>query len=277
MPRGLTAFVLSAVAFVALGVTSAGPAQAATMVSSRTLLNDLATHSEHGSGYARSKFGSGWLDADHDGCDTRDEVLIAEAVSGPHIGAGCALSVGSWFSPYDGVATTAPSGFDIDHLVPLAEAWQSGAWRWTAGTRSRYANDLGYAADLIAVTAHSNRSKGEKEPQDWMPARASYRCRYLANWVAVKWRWRLRVNPAELSFLRGHLRACGWPSVRKPSHPTIALRSTTTTTGGTTGSLDPRFDYCYEAKAAGYGPYYRGVDPEYDWYTDADNDGVVCE
>jgi hypothetical protein len=213
--RSLAAVAIG-LAVACVGSAAVVPAQAATKVSSRALLRDLVVSGEHGRGYDRSKFAD-WQDADGDGCDTRDEVLISEAIDGPTVGVGCRLTRGVWFSRYDGVSTTDPSTFDIDHLVPLAEAWQSGAYRWTAGTRARYSNDLGYRADLIAVTAHSNRSKGEREPQDWMPERASYRCTYLASWVAVKWRWRLRVNAVEKDFLRSRLRTCGWPSVVKPA------------------------------------------------------------
>jgi hypothetical protein len=279
----LAAFAAFA-AFAALGASLvvAPSADAATRVSTRALLNDLVGHAEHHRGYDRDKFAD-WRDADGDGCDTRDEVLMHEAIDLPSISSGCRLSSGRWFSKYDGVTTTDPSNFDIDHMVPLAEAWQSGAHRWSSATRARYSNDLRYGAALIAVTAHANRSKGEQEPQDWMPERSSYRCTYLANWVAVKWRWHLKVNSAEESFLRSHLRACDWPTVVKPSRATITLRSVdgggsdTGGSDGSGGSLDPRFSYCYQAIDAGYGPYYEGVDPEYGWYDDADNDGVVCE
>jgi hypothetical protein len=201
-------------------VATTGTAQAATSMSTKYLLHHLTSKTEHTSGYARSKF-TLWIDADHDGCDTRDEVLIAEATEHPHVGAGCDLTGGRWQSKYDGLTSTNPSGFDIDHLVPLNEAWQSGAWEWAAATRKAYANDLGYPATLIAVSAHENRSKGDREPQDWMPARNAYACAYVSHWVAVKWRWHLSVNSAERSFLTRELTSCGWPSVPKPTRPTI--------------------------------------------------------
>lgn len=123
---------------------------------------------------------------------------------------------------YDGTTTTDPSTFDIDHLVALNEAWQSGAWKWNADTRRRFANDLGYKFSLIAVTASSNRSKGDREPQDWMPERPGFACTYVKQWVAVKWRWRLAVNRGEREVLRSTLRDCGWPRVLKPSRASIA-------------------------------------------------------
>jgi hypothetical protein len=276
-------------ALVASGlVAAASPASAAGSVSTRYLLAHLASGAEHAAGYDRAKF-SLWADADHDGCDSRDEVLIAEAVVKPRVRAGCDLRGGRWSSRYDGLTTRDPSGFDIDHMVPLNEAWQSGAWRWTAATRKAYANDLGYKASLIAVSAHSNRSKSDREPQDWLPELTGYACTYEAQWTAVKWRWHLKVNAAERSFLASRLRSCGWPRVQKPSRPAHRGDSGGGSTGGSGGGssgggtggggggTDPRFDYCYNAIAAGYGPYYRGTDPEYAWYTDSDGDGVVCE
>jgi hypothetical protein len=98
---------------------------------------------------------------------------------------------------YDRLRFTASSKLDIDHVVPLAEAWDSGAWRWTAARRQAFANDLGKSWVLIAVSAHSNRSKGDRDPSGWMPTSASYTCRYLAVWVAIKARWHLTVDPVE--------------------------------------------------------------------------------
>lgn len=159
LARALVALAASTLVVTGLATSTATPAGAATgAISSRYLLNRLGHGSEHVAGYDRAKFNL-WVDADHDGCDTRAEVLIQEATVTPRVGADCALAGGKWRSPYDGVTTTDSSTFDIDHLVPLAEAWQSGAWKWSAATRQAYANDLGYRPDLIAVTAHENRSK----------------------------------------------------------------------------------------------------------------------
>jgi hypothetical protein len=198
------------------------PASASTStMSTRSMLSQLVSAPEHSAGYARSRF-TLWTDADRDGCDTRSEVLIQEATTRPHVGAGCALSRGKWRSPYDGVTTVDPSTLDIDHLVPLNEAWQSGAWNWSSATRRAYANDLSYPADLIAVSAHENRSKGDREPQDWMPDRTAYACTYLKHWVAVKWRWHLDVNGVERRFLTSRLAGCGWPRDPTPTRPTIS-------------------------------------------------------
>lgn len=151
---------------------------------------------EHRTGYQRSKFRL-WVDTDHDGCNTRKEVLIAEAIVAPRIKAGCTLIDGKWLSLYDRRSFTDSSKLDLDHVVPLAEAWDSGAWRWTAARRQAFANDLGKPWVLIAVSAHSNRSKGDRDPSGWMPTSTSYTCRYLAVWVAIKARWHLTVDSVE--------------------------------------------------------------------------------
>mgnify|MGYP000079240036 CR=1 FL=1 len=132
-------------------------------------------------GYDRSLF-KHWIDADKDGCDTRKEVLIEEAIIKPKIGKKCVLSGGTWLSSYDN-KTIKGSGstLDVDHMVPLAEAWRSGAWKWTAAQRQAYANDLDNSEALIAVTLSTNRSKGDKDPSLWMPAKDQ--CIYIQNWI----------------------------------------------------------------------------------------------
>jgi hypothetical protein len=120
----------------------------------RDALAALPLRSESRTGYERSKFRH-WTDADRDGCNTRMEVLKAEAVTAPLQGPNCVLTGGSWYSPYDDRYLDSASKLDVDHLVPLAEAWDSGASAWTAKERELYANDLGDARDLIAVSAAS--------------------------------------------------------------------------------------------------------------------------
>ena len=118
----------------------------------------LRTAAEHIGGYDRTLF-KHWIDADKNGCDTRKEVLIAEAVIKPKKGAKCILTGGKWLSAYDGMSYTKDASLDIDHVVPLAEAWRSGAWAWTSKQRQDFANDLTDSRVLIAVTASANRSK----------------------------------------------------------------------------------------------------------------------
>jgi hypothetical protein len=274
---------MAAVLATALGCTVAvaPPAEAANRQPAVKVLSSLPVSSEVDSGYSRDLFRH-WIDASGDGCDTREEVLISERVSGTVVG--CRVIGGRWRSLYDGAVTSNSSSFDVDHMVPLKEAWDSGGWRWSAGTREDYANDLGYAHSLVAVSASSNRSKSDRDPTEWLPPLG--RCAYAKSWIGVKYRWRLSVNPAEKSTLTRVLADCP-PLMVLPAlasrveNPNVQSPSSTSSSasgGGTSsGRLDPRFDTCGEANAAGYGPYSRGQDPEYRWYIDRDSDGLACE
>ncbi len=212
-PLHLRVLVILAAALL-LVVTVALPAGAVTKVTGTPLqlLARLSTAAEHYWGYDRAKF-EHWIDADGDGCDTRDEVLVNESTRAVTIGSGCAIRGGKWYSAYDGVWTTDPSNFDIDHVVALKEAWDSGAWSWTAARRRAYANDLGAGASLRAVSASSNRSKSDKDPADWLPTKVSFRCTYASQWVATKVRWGLKVDSRERTALKGLLASCPAPVI----------------------------------------------------------------
>ncbi|MET8732172.1 HNH endonuclease family protein [Streptomyces parvus] len=155
---------------------------------------------EQRAGYERDSFRH-WVDEDGDGCPTRQEVLIAEAVTDPEQGTRCTLSGGSWMSYYDEVEVTDAKRLDIDHMVPLAEAWDSGAHAWTPERREAYANDLDAERSLVAVTAKTNRSKADRDPAQWMPPAESARCTYLVDWTATKLRWGLSADTAEQAAL----------------------------------------------------------------------------
>ena len=158
-------------------------------------------------GYDRDLFRH-WIDADGDGCDTRREVLIAESTTPVNVGAGCSISGGTWVSAYDGVTTSDASKFDVDHFVPLAEAWRSGAHAWDSTTRRNFANDLGYEMSLIAVSASSNRSKSDRDPSRWMPPSSSFKCEYVYSWIQVKLRWKLTIDSAEATALQNNWTGC---------------------------------------------------------------------
>ena len=157
--------VLALIVAISFGFSPA--ATSASRVDPVRLLNSLPVSKEVTSGYNRDLFRH-WSDLDSDGCDTREEVLIDERIAGSVVG--CKVVNGKWISQYDGVSTTNSSSFDIDHFVPLKEAWDSGAWRWDSSTRERFANDQGYPLSLIAVSASSNRSKSDRDPSDWLPS-----------------------------------------------------------------------------------------------------------
>ncbi|MFF0837659.1 MULTISPECIES: HNH endonuclease family protein [unclassified Streptomyces] len=173
----------------------------------RDALAQLPVRAEDRTGYERTKFRH-WIDADKDGCNTRAEVLKAEAVVAPMQGPSCVLSGGEWYSPYDDRYIDGPRGLDIDHLVPLAEAWDSGAYAWTAKEREDYANDLGDDRALIAASAASNRSKADQDPSTWLPPAEGYRCQYVTDWIADKTRWGLSIDATEEAALTGELSRC---------------------------------------------------------------------
>ena len=150
-----------------------------------------------------------WTDEDGDCQDTRQEVLIAESLIEVTLDdRGCRVVSGEWFDPYTGQTFTDPGDLDIDHMVPLAEAHRSGADRWTAEQREAFANDLGAADSLIAVSASANRAKGARDPAEWLPPDQSYHCTYIEIWIATKDRWGLGADADELDAIEDVLAGC---------------------------------------------------------------------
>lgn len=178
--------------------------QAGQSVQVSVMLAALDVRAENTTVYNRDLF-KHWVDADGNGCNTRMEVLIAESRT-PVVRTGkCTIVSGSWLSYYDQVTWTAPSDVDIDHMIPLKEAWESGAHAWSADQRERFANDLGWGPSLVAVTDNVNASKGDRDPAQWMPPSATATCTYLAEWVSVKWRWGLSIDQGERDKIAGTL------------------------------------------------------------------------
>ena len=258
------------------------------------ILEELVVNPEQRSGYDRKLFDH-WSDLDGDGCDTRREVLLrdsrVEAVLDPN--RTCWVVSGLWYSYYDDEWVQGPSSLDIDHLVPLAEAWDSGAHSWSDDRREAFANDEGA---LVAVTSKSNRSKGAADPAEWMPPNGDFECPYVAAWIATKARWSLSVDQREAAFLQGLLNSgcqgttlniempiLGFPVLRVPDLGTPALG----TPGGSTGT-DPQgvppnpgnskncSDFSTQAEAQEwfdtYFPHYGDVAR-----LDRDGDGEACE
>jgi hypothetical protein len=115
---------------------------------------------------------------------------------------GCKVVAGDWFSVYDGFKTEQPGDLDVDHVVALAEAWESGASGWTTVRRQAFANDLDEPRALIAVSASSNRSKADEDPAQWKPPRREAWCEFAIAWTTVKVKWGLSADEAEVSALR---------------------------------------------------------------------------
>lgn len=157
-------------------------------------------------GYDRKLF-KHWIDEDSDGCNTRAEVLIEEAIVRPTIGPKCKIIGGKWKSPYDSKTITKSSDLDIDHLIPLAEAWRSGASYWSASRRQAFANDLENRETLVAVSLSLNRGKGDRDIASWIPIKG--RCQYVKDWIFVKLKYDLTVDTLEAFALSKFITECG--------------------------------------------------------------------
>lgn len=200
----------------------------------RAMLQALPVAPEtHTTTYERDYFGD-WVDADGDGCNTRKEVLQAESATP----IACSLRGGTWTSAYDRVSTSTARSFDVDHMVPLKEAWVSGAAAWSGQTLQAFANDLGYEHSLIAVSASSNRKKSDLDPASWMPSNLSFACQYLGRWVAVKYRWSLTVDSSEHTVLVQGIEACGEAAtVAEPDRAAVELADAETVAARSAGAL----------------------------------------
>lgn len=196
------------VVLTVLFAVPAAPAHAATF--SGSLAQGVAaipTAAENNAGYDRALFPH-WVDANGDCQNTRAEVLIAEADAAVTYTSSskCTVATGKWFSYYDRATWTNAADVDIDHMVPLAEAWGSGARGWTTARRQAYANDLGDSRTLVGVTDNVNQAKSDQDPATWLPTYD--KCRYVAEWVAVKIRWGLSADSAEKSVLNSYASSC---------------------------------------------------------------------
>lgn len=161
---------------------------------------------EHGSmaGYSRAKFPH-WA-AQGESCDTRETVLERDGTDVER-DEECRAVSGKWTSVYDDKTFTKAAELDIDHTVPLANAWRSGAADWTQEKRKAFANDLTHP-QLLAVSAASNRSKGDQGPDEWQPLAKTYWCTYARSWVAVKATYELTVTEPEKDMLGEMLDTC---------------------------------------------------------------------
>jgi hypothetical protein len=230
-------------------------------------------------GYDRGRFGAAWLDADRNGCDTRNDVLAAHLSDvrvkpGTH---GCVVASGVLADPYTGRTISfvrgAGNGVDVDHVVALSNAWLTGASAWPLRKRAALAND---PLNLLPVDASANRQKGDGDAATWLPPHRPARCGYVARQVAVKAKYGLWVTPAEHAAVARVLARC--PDEPLPPDRTAApvlvplrLEEPGASSGGAV-----RFGSCADARTAGAAPVRRG-DPGYGPHLDRDGDGTACE
>ena len=255
--------------------------------------------------YSRDQFGPRWADTDHNGCDTRNDILRRDLTGiavkpGTH---GCNVSSGTLESPYTGetidfVAGQATSSqVQIDHVVALSDAWQKGAQQLDAARRTELAND---PLNLLAVDGPSNNTKSDADAATWLPPAAGERCEYVATQIAVKKNYELWVTDAEKKAMTAVLQGCpeqGVPEAKAvpapgkdpeaaaPTPPAVpaapvapappaappAPAAPAAPAGG-----DVYFARCADARAAGMAPLHAGS-PGYRPGLDGDGDGVACE
>jgi hypothetical protein len=231
-------------------------------------------------GYSRDLFGQAWFDTDRNGCDTRNDILRRD-LTHKDMKNWCKVLAGTRApDPYTGTTIRfvlgGASEIDIDHLVPLSDAWQKGAARWSAGKRLAFAND---PLALLAVDAGTNRSKGDGDAATWLPPDKAFRCQYVARQVAVKLKYGVWVTKAEREAMVRVLSRCPTTPLPGPgSAPTVAAlpRSSAPPPRPPTSSSSTYYANCDAVRAAGAAPL-RAGQPGYSRKLDRDGDGVACE
>lgn len=153
-------------------------------------------------GFSRDRFGAAWADTDHNGCDTRNDILARDLVDETFKpgSKNCVVATGILADKYTGVTINFVRGqstsfaVQIDHIVPLGDAWQKGAQQLTAEQRTELAND---PLNLLATDGPTNIAKGDQDAAAWLPPNEAFRCEYIAGQIAVKAKYNLWVTPAE--------------------------------------------------------------------------------
>lgn len=152
--------------------------------------------------------GGSWADADGDCQDGRQEILIAQSKTNPVLTTDtCSVISGLWVDPYTGETTTNPSDVEIDHLVALKEAHDSGGASWPPAKKQAFAQDV-TSGNLFVVMTSTNRSKSDRDPGEWLPADKKRACWYVMQWADVKRRWGLSMDKQEAEANRLLLTSC---------------------------------------------------------------------
>ena len=225
-------------------------------------------------GYSRAQFGDAWSDIDHNGCDTRNDILNRDLTAKQHKNSrGCVVISGILNDPYTGKVINFMRGKDtseqvqIDHVVALSDAWQSGAQEISDQERLQLAND---PENLLAVDGPANQQKSDSDAATWLPANASFRCSYVARQIRVKAKYHLWVKPAEKEAMINVLTPCAGAAAKPAPVPQVD----TPPAQNPTPAL--AFQTCADARAAGYRNMHRGA-PGYSDHLDRDGDGIACE
>lgn len=172
---------------------------------SYTFVRDTQDHLEEQRDYERSAFGHGWSDADGDCQNSRAEALIVTSTTPVRFASDkrCRVVTGRWISPFTNQVIQNAADIDIDHIVPLAWAWDRGARLWSIDKRKRFANDKN---NLWPVEASLNRSKGSQGPDQWLPPAGQ--CGYLARFVRIVKSYDLEPARQESTWMQAFLENC---------------------------------------------------------------------
>ena len=234
-------------------------------------------------GYSRAQFGDAWSDIDHNGCDTRNDILNRDLTAKQHKNSrGCVVISGILNDPYTGKVINFMRGKDtseqvqIDHVVALSDAWQSGAQEISAQERLQLAND---PENLLAVDGPANQQKSDSDAATWLPANASFRCSYVARQIRVKAKYHLWVKPAEKEAMINVLTPCAGAAeapAPKPVPDTPAPVVPADAPPAQNPAPPLTFQTCDDARAAGYHNMHRDT-PGYSEHLDRDGDGIACE
>lgn len=200
-----------AIALVAiLNIPNANAAE----TSVETLLESLAVKGRAPkTGYTRAQFGQTWADVNRNGCDTRNDILQRD-LTNLSFRTGtrdCVVESGKLVDPYSGITINFIKGVkssmevQIDHVVALSNAWQTGAFKLTIEKRTQFAND---PDNLLAVQGRLNSQKGDGDAATWLPPLKSYRCTYVAKQIAVKAKYGLWVTAPEKAAMKSILAKC---------------------------------------------------------------------
>ncbi|MCI5862204.1 GmrSD restriction endonuclease domain-containing protein [Bifidobacterium boum] len=257
-------------------------------------------------GYARTQFGAAWSDVDHNGCDTRNDILKRDMTNvtfkpGTH---DCVVKTGTLNDPYTGKTINFVRGqhtstaVQIDHVVALSDAWQKGAQQLNADQRLQLAND---PYNLLAVDGPANQQKSDSDAASWLPSNKSFRCQYVARQIGVKHKYALWVTQAEKDAMTSVLSGCPGQTVPdgggvvasaqadsqpaqtpEPAQTTQAAPAPAQTQAAPAPAPaqqsggDVYYQNCSAVRAAGKAPLYQGQ-PGYSRKLDRDGDGVACE
>ena len=234
-------------------------------------------------GYSRAQFGDAWSDIDRNGCDTRNDILNRDLTAKQHKNSrGCVVISGILNDPYTGKIINFMRGKDtseqvqIDHVVALSDAWQSGAQEISAQERLQLAND---PENLLAVDGPANQQKSDSDAATWLPANASFRCSYVARQIRVKAKYHLWVKPAEKEAMINVLTPCAG-AAEAPAPKPVPDAPAPVPQADSPQEQNPApaltFQTCDDARAAGYRNMHRGA-PGYSEHLDRDGDGIACE